>query len=295
MSTLQISGCPVEYLELGRGEPVVLLHSSASSGAQWRALAERLSARYRVIAPDLYGYGDTADWPGRRPFHLECEAEIVFALLGRGIGQAHLVGHSYGGAVALHIAATSGELLRSLTLIEPAAFHLLRGTDVQALAEITGVAESVTRAMAHGEYGTGVERFVDYWSGPGTWATVPANKRDGLAARLPKIALDFHATFNEPFRLEDLRLMTVPTLLLQGASSPLPTRRICERLAHTLPDARLKTIPDAGHMAPMTHRNEVNDFVIAQLESHSAGRGPTARHCASAPRTPVSCAVAMVT
>jgi pimeloyl-ACP methyl ester carboxylesterase len=91
MSILQISGSRVEYLELGSGEPVVLLHSSGSSGAQWRALAERLGERYRVIAPDLYGYGGTAHWPGRRPFHLECEAEIVLALLGRVNERAHLV------------------------------------------------------------------------------------------------------------------------------------------------------------------------------------------------------------
>src|SRR5262247_3048927 len=79
MSTLQISGQRIEYLELGSGEPVVLLHSSGSSAAQWRALAERLAERYRVIAPDLYGYGGTAHWPGRRPFQLECEAEIGLA------------------------------------------------------------------------------------------------------------------------------------------------------------------------------------------------------------------------
>src|SRR5688572_6699464 len=99
MPAIEISGSRVEYLEQGRGEPVVLLHSSASSGAQWRALAERLSSRYRVIAPDLYGYGATAHWPGQGPFHLEREAEIVEALLARVGEPAHLVGHSYGGAV----------------------------------------------------------------------------------------------------------------------------------------------------------------------------------------------------
>lgn len=295
MSTLQISGSRVEYRELGSGEPVVLLHSSGSSGAQWRALAQRLGARYRVIAPDLYGYGGTADWPGRAPFHLECEAEIVLALLARGTGQAHLVGHSYGGAVALHIASRHSDLLRSLTLIEPVAFHLLRGTDAPALAEITEVAESVARAIACSEYVAGFGGFVDYWSGPGAWAAVPADKRHAMAARLPKIALDFHATFNEPGRLEDLRAMTMPTLLLQGANSPLPTRRICERLAHILPGAKLKTIPGAGHMAPITHRDEVNALVTTQIDSHTAGgfRPPVIPEAAAG--TTVSCAAAMVT
>jgi pimeloyl-ACP methyl ester carboxylesterase len=281
MSTLQIAGNRVEYLELGSGEPVVLLHSSGSSAAQWRALAERLAERYRVIAPDLYGYGGTAHWPGRRPFHLECEAEIVLALLERVNEQAHLVGHSYGGAVALHLAGLRGDLLRSLTLIEPVAFHLLHGADASALAEITAVAEGVARAVACGEYVAGLGRFVDYWSTPGASAQVPADKRYAMAARLPKIALDFHATLNEPTRLEDFCWMTVPTLLLYGTSSPLPTRRICELLARTLPDAHLQAIGGAGHMAPLTHRDQVNAMVMAQLDSNS---GPTSR-CPAAAET----------
>lgn len=269
MPILQISGSRVEYLELGSGEPAVLLHSSGSSGAQWRALAERLGRRYRVIAPDLYGYGGTAHWPGRRPFHLECEAEIVLALLRRVNARAHLVGHSYGGAVALHVAGLRGDLLRSLTLIEPAAFHLLRGTDAPALAEITEVAETVARAVACGEYVAGFGRFVDYWSSPQALEEVPADKWYSMAARLPKIALDFHATLSEPTRLGDFRSMTVPTLLLYGTSSPLPARRICHLLARILPEAQLRTITGAGHMAPVTHRDQVNATVIAQLDSHS--------------------------
>jgi pimeloyl-ACP methyl ester carboxylesterase len=269
MPTLQISGSRVEYFELGSGEPVVLLHSSGSSSAQWRSLAEQLSGRYRVIAPDLYGYGATADWPGRKAFHLESEAEIVLALLGHGSQSAHLVGHSYGGAVALHVARLRGDLVRSLTLLEPAAFHLLRGADAPALAEITVIAERIVRAMARGEYVAGFQRFVDYWRGAGAWAEIPADKRHAMAARLPKIALDFHATLNEPTLLEDFRLMAVPTLLLQGERSPLPAQRICELLARILPEADLHTISGAGHMAPVTHRDEVNAMVIAHLDLNS--------------------------
>jgi len=104
MSSIEIGGAHVAYCEQGSGEPVLLLHSSGSSGAQWRALIDRLSPRFRVIAPDLYGCGRTAPWPGGGAFQLAHEAEIACALLGR-IGEpAHIVGHSYGGATALHLA-----------------------------------------------------------------------------------------------------------------------------------------------------------------------------------------------
>ena len=269
MSNFQISGSRVEYLELGSGDPVVLLHSSGSSATQWRSLAERLGERYKVIAPYLYNYGGTSQWSGRGPFHLECEAEIVLALLKRVNKRAHLVGHSYGGAVALHVAGLRRDLLQSLTLIEPIAFHLLRETDPLALAEIREIGEGVVHALARGEYVAGFERFVDYWNGPQASVNIPADARDAMAARLPKIALEFHATLNEPTRLEDFRSMTVPALLLCGAKSPRPTRRICELLERMLPNAALTTIDDAGHMAPMTHRDQVNAMIVAHLNANS--------------------------
>lgn len=285
MPTMKVSDTHVEYLEWGRGEEtVVLLHSSGSSAVQWRSLAARLSPDYRVLAPDLYGYGNTGAWPGRRAFHLEAEAELVLALLARAPGRVHLVGHSYGGAVALHVAGRHGAKLRSLTLIEPVAFHLLSGRDTAAYAEIADVAEDVLVAVGRGALVEGFGRFVDYWSGPGAWEAVSADKRSALAARLPKVALDFHAALNEPTRLEDFRAMALPTLLLHGTRSPWPTQRICELLAHALPGARVEAIAHAGHMAPLTHGEAVNARIAAHVDAHSRQASGRAVPVASATR-----------
>src|SRR5882672_7303914 len=179
MPAVQFSGSAA-YLEQGSGQPVMLLHSSSASSAQWRALMDRLSVRFHVIAPDLYGYGSSASWPGRGVFSLADEAALVRVLLDRLDEPVHLVGHSYGGAVALQVARAHGDALRSLTLIEPVAFHLLRGsdpTDTAALREITAVADVVVRSLASGDYWRGCGHFVDYWSGQGSWAGMPADKR----------------------------------------------------------------------------------------------------------------------
>lgn len=269
MSSLMIAGSRVECLELGAGEPVVLLHSSGSSAGQWRALAEQLSERYHVIAPDLFGYGGTDAWPGHRPFLLDCEAQIVLGLLERLDHPAHLVGHSYGGALALHMAATHGDRLLSMTLIEPVAFHLLRGIDSVALAEIVQVAATVARALEQGAYLTGLDHFIDYWSGSGAARRIPTHKRYAMAARLVKIGLEFHAVLNEQTRLEDFRGVPVPTLLLRGADAPLPTRRICQLLEPILPHALGETIAGAGHMAPLTHAEQVNALVAAHIAVHA--------------------------
>jgi pimeloyl-ACP methyl ester carboxylesterase len=280
MESLRIGATSVAFVEEGRGEPVILLHSSVSSSGQWRALIERLSGRFRVIAPDLYGYGETAMWRGDRPFSLEHEAEIAYALLGRCGEPAHIVGHSYGGAVALHVARERGDLVRSLTVIEPVAFHLLRDGDARdaaALDEITRVAEAIARALATGDDLAGCGRFIDYWSGPGTWSSMASAKRATAAPRVAKVALDFQATLGHPARLADLDRMTVPTLVLHGERSPAPTRRICEHLARVLPEVRSNTIAGAGHMCPLTHREETNRLVAAHLESQLGKRSTASR------------------
>jgi pimeloyl-ACP methyl ester carboxylesterase len=238
-------------------ETVILLHSSASTGAQWRSLSAQLSACYRVLTPDLQSSGRLAD-----------EAEMVRSLMHPG-SQVHLVGHSYGGAVALHVALRYGGWLRSLTLIEPVAFHLLReneALDAAAFAEISALAARVTRALIDGDVEGGMARFIDYWSGPGAWAALPPAKRVALAGRLAKVALDFQAAFAEPTRLQDFWALFMPVLVLQGAASPLPTRRICGQLARVLSDARIEVVEGAGHMLPLTHGDLVNASVAAHLQ-----------------------------
>jgi pimeloyl-ACP methyl ester carboxylesterase len=277
MSRIELCGATFECFEQGSGTPVVLLHSTGASSAQWRALAQRLCSRFHVIAPDLYGYGASANWSGRGVFRLADEARLVHALLDRLDEPAHLVGHSYGGAVALDVARTHGALLRSLTLIEPVAFFLLAigdAADAAAMREITEVAAVVGRSLACGDYAGGCGHFVDYWSGPGTWARLASEQRDALAARLSKVALDFQATIHEPVHLAELQRIAVPTLLLQGSCTAAPTRRICRRLAHTLPGVRVRTIDGANHMAPFTHRDEVNDLVVANLDATAHERQP---------------------
>ena len=267
MPSLEVARNRVEYLEQGSGEPVVLLHCSGSSSGQWRALADGLSRRYRVIAPDLYGYGATAHWPGRGVFSLAHEAEMVHALFALAGERAHLVGHSYGGAVALHVARLRGGLLRSLTVIEPVAFHLLSDR-----TEIIALADEVARAVTCGDYLGGFGAFVEYWSGPGSWDAIPAARRDAMAARLPKVALDFHAVLSEPAGPDAFRRVAAPTLVVSGEHSPRPTQRICGLLGQVLPDPRLITVNGAGHMAPLTHADQVNALIAAHLNANGGNR-----------------------
>lgn len=268
MPNLEIARPKPACFRAGAGEPVLLLHSSASTGAQWRSLSTELADRFEVLAPDLYGHGGTDPWPGQAPFRLADEVELVETLMAGRRDPVHLVGHSYGGAVALRLAFQAPERLRSLTLIEPVAFHLLRqgGVAEQALhAEVVALAHAVAVGLAGGAYWSAMERFVDYWNGRGAFARMPVEKCRELSRCLGAAALNFAATLAEPTPLGAYRRIRVPTLLLAGAASAPTTLRIAHLLASALPDVRFKTIAGAKHMLPLTHRAAVHEAIVAHL------------------------------
>jgi len=125
MAILVNDSLRISYHDLGpangKAPPVLLLHSSAASRRQWRSFVEAESVRRRCLAPDLIGYGETADRQGR-VFSMAQEMEVVDSLRALAGGPVHLVGHSYGGAVAAAYAQAHADQVLSLTLIEPVLF-----------------------------------------------------------------------------------------------------------------------------------------------------------------------------
>jgi pimeloyl-ACP methyl ester carboxylesterase len=270
MNTIKVGDISLSYFASGTGEPIMFLHCTGGSSRQWFAFAEAFGAGFQVVAPDLCGYGATSHWPGASPFSLGSEAALVAALIDHFGKPMHVVGHSYGGAVALQLARRHPKLVKSLTVIEPVAFHLLlSGNDMDAAAyrQISEVASTIARAVNCGNYADAMRRFVNYWGGEKAWDALPDTQRAALASRINKVTLDFWATLNDPTRLEDFVELRVRTLILCGDLSPLPTQQICRCLAHKLANTRLEKIADAGHMLPMTHLEEVRQQIVAFVGS----------------------------
>lgn len=144
---------------------VLCLHSFGSSGRQYRSLEKRL-AGFRLVAPDLYGHGGRPAWPGERRFTLADEAAPFEALLPEE-PPAHLVGHSYGAAVALRIAAANRTRVRAMALYEPAIWGTLAQLcpGEPATVEIEAVRDETIRLLDAGRLEAAAERFIDYWAG----------------------------------------------------------------------------------------------------------------------------------
>ena len=180
----------------------------------------------------------------------------------------HLVGHSFGAAVALKLAQRRPDRVRSLTLIEPAAYHLLRrgNTEDRArYAEFDALADTVHRYAAKGESDCGMARFVDFWVGPRSWERTSARLRATLTRRLAQVLADFAAIATDTDTLADCATVTCPTLCMMGQDSPKVSRRVTERLAAVLPCARLEDVPGTGHLLPLTDPHVVDPAIRRHL------------------------------
>src|SRR5262245_52803430 len=103
---------------------IIALHCSGAGPAQWRKLGEMLDNGDHLVAPEHYGGKATGPWRGSHAFTLADEAARTLSIIDAAHQKVHLIGHSYGGGLALHIAARRPHSIASLALYEPSAFHL---------------------------------------------------------------------------------------------------------------------------------------------------------------------------
>ena len=276
MSSAHNQGPDIGYYDEGAGEAVVLLHASAASRRQWKRLREEIGGRYRLIALDLHGYGETRfpqdenGLPLQGGFRIEHEVALGEHVLARVDGPFHLVGHSYGGAVALHTALRHPARVQSVFVHEPVLFHLLRleGCEKE-WREIESLGNLVAERVEGGREEDAARAFVEYWSGPGAWDEIPRKRRPNMAAAARKAVLDFEALFALQNPLADYRDLGVPARLMAGNRGPRTARRVAGLLGSAFGERSFTIIDGVGHMAPVTHPERVNPYIIRHLARFS--------------------------
>ena len=257
-------------------ERVITLHCLGTGASLWCRLAETLGRRYEVLAPEHYGAESRGTWTGKHTFSLADEAARTLPLIEKCAEKVHLVGHAYGGGLALHVALVRPDRIASLALHEPSAFHLLpqmSQSGVAAYAEITGVARRVCQGIITGDYYGAMRAFVDYWNGSGAFDAMHAHGQNALIGWASKCALDFYALIEVPTARSAYRTSKVPALILRG-KHPIPTHIIAEDLSELLPAGRPRVIEGPGHMGPFTHASEVCRLMVQHFSANEAGKRP---------------------
>jgi pimeloyl-ACP methyl ester carboxylesterase len=242
----------------GSGPTVICLHSNASHSGQWRGLVDRLSDRFQVLAVDSYGSGKTADWPSDRTIELADEVALIEPLLAQASTPAYLVGHSYGAAVAIKAALLHPGRFGALAVYEPTLFSLVARTAPDDVDGIRKAAAAAAAFLEQGDSDAAARSFIDFWMGAGSWDAMPADRKAPMAASVRNVRRWAHALFSEPTTVDDLRTLDLPVLILTGGRSPLSSLSVAQLLMASLPRAERVELPSRGHMAPITHPEEVN-------------------------------------
>lgn len=250
----------------GGARPVLALHCSLAHSGAWSGLAERLEG-ITLTATDQIGHGKAEAWDGVRDLHGEATASSVAMaeLLGQG-RQIDLFGHSFGGTLALRIALTRPDLVRSLTLVEPVIFAAAKADP--AYARFRARHLDFARLIRSGEREAALRMFHGDWGSGDALEVLAERTRTYMLDRIHLIEaqnpvlLDDAANLLRPGGMEGIR---VPVLLIDGATSPPIIEAVHSALVHRLPRVERLSVAGAGHMVSITHAAEVAPAVQAHL------------------------------
>lgn len=265
----QLPTISADFLETGSGPLVMLVHSSVSGARQWRRLMDDLKDGYHVRAVNLYGYGKSPPWPVDAPQSLDDQARLVETAIPASADTVCLVGHSFGGSVAMKVAARLSSRVTKLVLLETNPFYLLKQAgQAAAFAEAMELRNCVKKFGALGEWATAAEQFADYWGGAGTWQNMPAERRTAFAEAMKPNYSEWDAVMDETTGVEEwARLLPRSTLLVSDPSTVFPIREITAILRRSCSMWTYKEIAGGGHMAPLTRPDLVNPLVRSFLRS----------------------------
>lgn len=244
----------------------LFVHSTGTGPMLWGGVRPELVGGLRPITPANLGYPpNPAVARGTVVTAEDDAAEVLRAVPAD--GRVHLVGHSYGGAVALLVAEVLGPRVASLFLYEPVLFGALRrdGGQPDAAAEAQSFTEHPWFLTDDERGGTDawLEIFVDYWNRKGSWSRMPAPMREHSLASGWKMYQEVRACFRDARPFDRWRFEAEATIAM-GARSPAASRAMARGLARDRKNATLVEIPDVGHMAPLTNPAPVH----AELRRH---------------------------
>ena len=260
-NSLRIGDCTINYHDQGKGEPILLIHGSGpgvTAWANWRGVIPELSARARVIAPDMIGFGYTQCPAGRR---LDPEAwvnQLTGLLDALDIATVSVVGNSFGGAIALALAQRHPQRVKRLVLMGSAglSFPITEGLEkvwgyqpsLQAMGELMEVF-----AYDHSLINDDLVRM-----------RYEASIRDDVQTRFAQLFPAPRQQGVEMLALPEAALRELPqqTLLIHGRDDRVIPQEVSERLLRLIPHAQLHVFGECGHWVQIERARDFTRLLI---------------------------------
>lgn len=274
LKTVFINGDSISYKDIGKGEPLVLVHGSIGDYRAWENQLDTFATKYRVIAysrryawPNDNPLSDTLDYSAGR--HAKDLAQLIKTL---NLGPAHLVGHSWGGYTVLKTAIDHPELVKSMVLGEPPVQALIAGSKEgdSLIADFNNnCMKPAAEFFAQQQKDSAVATFVAGVMGSkDVYGAVPEEVRKRWLMNTTESEGFLITDSWTPVSANEVKQLKIPTLLVYGEYSPVYLTKITDTLHTLLPSNTLKMSPKASHGLQGENPKDFNAMVLNFLNKH---------------------------
>jgi pimeloyl-ACP methyl ester carboxylesterase len=294
-----VNGAALAYREQGVGEPVVLVHGSASDLRSWEPLLPSIGGSHRAIAYSRrYARPNQDIEPDADDQMLPHVDDLTAFLRVVDATPAHLVGHSWGAFICLLAAIRQPQLVRSLVLQEPPVLSLFMSTPPRssellrlfarrprtALTILSFAAKThapAYKAFRRGDDEAALERFAHGLLGKASYERLAQERKQQARENVSVLRAQALGAGFPPLGDDQVRAMRVPTLLMTGERTPAYLLRLTDRLQQLLPNAERVEIPGASHAMQEENPDAVNEAILgflARIQARDRPDGSAGRH-----------------
>jgi pimeloyl-ACP methyl ester carboxylesterase len=270
---ISANGTRVSYVSQGSGAPVVFVHGAVADLRFWEPQRAAFAKQYRFISFSQRYHG-TGAWPddGKQYSAETHTADLVAFINALELGPVHLVGLSYGGTVATLLATKEPQLLRTLTLAEPAVFALLADSPEGkvALEEWTQGAVPMMTSLKAGDNVAATKQLVALVTGDSVehFDKLSPDLRQGLLDNARTLPVLFAAP-QPTITCDTVRGIKVPTLVIRGERTPRFFTAMNTAVSKCIAGSKAVTIPNASHAMSFDNPVEFNRAVMGFIGQHA--------------------------
>jgi len=264
MPEQRVNEATLFYELIGSGDPLVLVHGSWVDHKDWQLVVPHLARSFRVLTYDRRGHS-LSERPLGQGSRREDEEDLAALMEALGLAPAHVVGNSFGGSIALGLAARRPDLFRSL-IVHEAPLSSLVADDVELrplMMELQARYEAVLDQLRAGDIAGGTRRFIEEIAlGPGMWEQLPEEDRQTLMNNAPTFLDELQDPEFADLDVGALSSFSSPALLTEGDQSPPWFPKIMSKLAGAIDGAERLTFSGAGHAPYESHPDEYVRAVV---------------------------------
>jgi 3-oxoadipate enol-lactonase len=248
--------------------PIVFIHAGVADRRMWDPQWQILSGRHDVVRLDLRGFGESTALPEGSLSHVD---DVLSTLSHLGVERCHLVGSSLGAGVAVEVALTAPQLVRSLLLCPPGGSLLAELTD-----DLKAFFTAEKTALAVGDVDAAVEANITSWVvGPGREASQVDADFQNFVRRMQRQAFQVSASWADvdeaeldPPALDRLGEIAAPTLVLVGGHDLATTRDSADRMCEGLNEVRRVDWPDVAHLPSLEQPDRFLALLLDWIAGH---------------------------